>query len=88
MREYDVAESWTKLFNLKVSNLPNERYYLRPILVMETGTFLYKWTYTCGRGVDYKLIRSGHEEEKLETYMFTRDRPDMIEYEESLLSLG
>ena len=86
MKEYDVVDSWTKLFTLKVSNQPEDIIYLMPIMVMETSTILEKVTSSRDRGTEFKLIRSGHKEEKLETHMIGRNsRGNMIEYEESTL---
>lgn len=90
MKEYDVGDSWTKLFTLRVSDLPENIIYLRPIMVMETSTILEKVTSSRDRGTEFKLIRSGHEEEKLETHIISRNSSngDMIDYEESLLWFG
>ncbi|XP_024156358.1 F-box protein CPR1-like [Rosa chinensis] len=82
MRESDVGNSWTRLFNLKLSNQPEQIYYVNPIFVMETSTFLEIHSNSERR---VKLVRSYHNEEKIEqTHM---DRLSMIGYEERLLWL-
>ncbi|PRQ33581.1 putative F-box domain, galactose oxidase/kelch, beta-propeller, F-box associated interaction [Rosa chinensis] len=88
MRDYGVADSWTKMFRLKVSDRPEDINYLKPILVTETSTFLLKGTFDSGRKLECKLIRSGHENEQLETYMLSKQIDNMLAYEESLLRPG
>ncbi|XP_062015150.1 F-box protein CPR1-like [Rosa rugosa] len=88
MRDYGVADSWTKMFRLKVSDRPEDINYLKPILVTETSTFLLKGTFDSGRKLECKLIRSGHENEQLETYMLSKQIDNMLAYEESLLQPG
>ncbi|XP_062014059.1 F-box/kelch-repeat protein At3g23880-like [Rosa rugosa] len=91
MTEYDVADSWTKLFNIKLINPPTYVYSLRPILVTETCIFLKSVLFIAGGGTESKLIRVFHDEEKLETYMVSSGADvrlrDMITFEESLLWL-
>ncbi|PRQ35559.1 hypothetical protein RchiOBHm_Chr5g0081341 [Rosa chinensis] len=82
MREYDAGNSWTKLFNLKLSNQPEQIYHVNPIFVMETSTFLEVHTKSESGA---KLVRSYHKEEKFEEIRV--DRQSMIGYEESLLWL-
>lgn len=43
MKNYSVADSWTKL-KLKVTDQPENIIELRPILVLETTTFLLRKT--------------------------------------------
>ncbi|KAM5588334.1 F-box protein CPR1-like [Rosa sericea] len=93
MKEYNVSESWTKLFTLKISDRPVRMQSLRLIMVMETGTVLEKAPISEGRDwvTEFKLIKSGHKEEKFETRKVSRKmhgNTHMIGYEESLLWLG
>ncbi|XP_062014074.1 F-box protein At3g07870-like [Rosa rugosa] len=74
MKEYNVGESWTKLFTLKISDQPMPVLCLRPIMVMETSTILeigISNEGSLGRHLDteFKLIKSYHKEEKFETLM-------------------
>ncbi|PRQ33115.1 putative F-box associated interaction domain-containing protein [Rosa chinensis] len=91
MREYNMADAWTKLFNIKIPIPPeNAVHILRPILVTETSTFL-RLDMMINAAIESKLVRSvHHQEEKLETYMVSsgglRIR-DMIIFKESLLWL-
>ncbi|XP_024199770.1 F-box protein CPR1-like [Rosa chinensis] len=91
MKEYNVSESWTKLFTLKISDRPVRMRSLRLIMVMETGTVLEKAPISEGRDCDteFKLIKSGHKEEKFETHKVSRKLYGYtIGYEESLLWVG
>lgn len=76
MREYDAGgDSWTKLFNLKLSNPPEE------LLVMETSIIAKSCNGSC-------LVRSDlKQEDKLEMYKTTGSWLNMIPYEESLLRI-
>ncbi|XP_062014750.1 F-box protein CPR1-like [Rosa rugosa] len=69
MKEYNVSESWTKLFTLKISDRPVIMPRLRLIMVMETSTVLEKGTFDEEGGDEcmLMLVKSGHEEEKFET---------------------
>ncbi|KAM5584101.1 F-box protein CPR1 [Rosa sericea] len=86
MRDYGVADSWTKLYNLKVSDQREWITDLRLLLATETSIFLEKGSSSDG-GCKYELIRSGHKEEKTETYMVRKERLYVVAYEESLLWL-
>ncbi|XP_062010832.1 F-box protein CPR1-like [Rosa rugosa] len=89
MQKYGVADSWTNLFNFKVSNQLGDIYYCLPVSVMETSTFLHKVTrFRDGNFID--LIRIGHTEQKPEMHMLSRNTGlmEMIEYEETLLWLA
>ncbi|XP_040362898.1 F-box protein CPR1 isoform X1 [Rosa chinensis] len=92
MKEYNVGESWTKFFTLKIFDLqPMVVLYLRPIMVMETSTILEIELSNDRRLIDteFKLIKSCHKEEKFETHEISRKMyAKMIGYEESLLWLG
>ncbi|PRQ33615.1 putative F-box domain, galactose oxidase/kelch, beta-propeller, F-box associated interaction [Rosa chinensis] len=87
MREYEVADSWTKLYNLKFSDQREWIADLRPVLATETSTFLEKWSHSY-RGCKCELIRIGLKEEKIETYMVRKEPFYVIAYEESLLWLN
>ncbi|KAJ0960215.1 hypothetical protein J5N97_001958 [Dioscorea zingiberensis] len=63
MREYDAGNSWTKLFNLKFSDQPEQINFVKPIWVMETSTFMEVRT---NSERDPKWVRSYHKEEKIE----------------------
>jgi F-box interacting protein len=80
LREYNVPESWTKLFNLNLSSPTDQWQRLRPILVTESSIIVNEWT-TNG----YMLIRIDHKGEKVGLQMSKGDWVRMIEYEESLL---
>ncbi|KAM5576791.1 F-box protein CPR1-like [Rosa sericea] len=81
MKEYDVCDSWSLLFSLKLSHPPELRLHSREFLVVETGTVVANWT---GKG--FELIRIDHkEDEKLGRYMLKGVRICVVEYEESLL---
>ncbi|XP_062015025.1 F-box protein CPR1-like [Rosa rugosa] len=84
MREYDVGNSWTKLFNIKYTNQPERIYYVNPIFVMETSTFL---VINSDSLTGVKLVRSYHNEDKIEDIHYNEDIFSMIGYEESLLWL-
>ncbi|KAM5584124.1 F-box/kelch-repeat protein [Rosa sericea] len=91
MKEYNVGESWTKLFTLRISDQSMFLFFLRPIMVMETSTILEIGISNEGRHTDteFKLIKSCHKEEKFETLRVSRKMyGKMIGYEESLLWLG
>ncbi|PRQ48187.1 putative F-box domain-containing protein [Rosa chinensis] len=81
MKEYDVCDSWSMLFSLKLSHPPELRLHSREFLVVETSTVVVNWTVK-----GFELIRIDHtEDEKLGRYMLKAVRICMIEYEESLL---
>lgn len=66
MREYDLrGDSWTKLFNLKLSNPPEVVWHFRQnVLVMETSIVAERWTFN-----EIRLVRIDHNgEEKLGMY--------------------
>ncbi|XP_062015392.1 F-box protein CPR1-like [Rosa rugosa] len=90
MKEYSVADSWTKLFKLKVSNQPEKIFGCWPVWVMETSTFLQKGTLCRGGELVFDLIRSVHTEEKPEMHVLSSDTDfrEMIEYQETLLWLA
>ncbi|KAK9950116.1 hypothetical protein M0R45_005618 [Rubus argutus] len=76
MREYDLsAESWTKLFNLKLSNPPEVLWHYGDVYVME-----------CCYVNEIRLVSIDHKgEEKLGMYKTEAKCLYMIPYEESLL---
>lgn len=83
MREYNVPESWTKLFNLNLSNPTDQgQPYLIPILVTESSIIVKEWTTN-----RYWLIRIDHKGEKVGLQTSKGDWVRMIEYEESLLRI-
>ncbi|XP_062016364.1 F-box protein CPR1-like [Rosa rugosa] len=92
MREYDAGNSWTKLFNLKFSDQPEQINFVKPIWVMETSTFMEVRT---NSERDPKWVRSYHKEEKIEEIHMKEnifkdirtERESVIGYEESLLWL-
>ncbi|PRQ44091.1 putative F-box domain, galactose oxidase/kelch, beta-propeller, F-box associated interaction [Rosa chinensis] len=92
MREYGVADSWTKLFNFKVSSQPEDIRIWGPIFLGDTS-IIFEFQIAIKeidggriRMNDFKLIRSVHENaEKLET---CASREFMIAYEETLLWLN
>ncbi|XP_062014072.1 F-box/kelch-repeat protein At3g23880-like [Rosa rugosa] len=90
MKEYGVADSWTKLFKLKVSDQPEEIVGWWLVSVMETSTFLQKGTLCHGGGLVFDFIRSVHTEDNPEMHVLSRDTDfrEMIEYQETLLWLG
>ncbi|KAM5584122.1 F-box protein CPR1-like [Rosa sericea] len=90
MKEYGVADSWTKLFKLKVSDQPEEMVGWWPVSVKEASTFLQKGTLCRGGGLVFDFIRSVHTEENPEMHVLSRDTDfrEMIEYQETLLWLG
>ncbi|XP_050376043.1 F-box protein CPR1-like [Argentina anserina] len=88
MKDYDVRESWTKLFNLDMSNLP-----LQPLLdntfrlpwtwyTMECGTVGVKWS---GEGRNVLMKIDHDEKEKHGLYLIEGWELDMVDYEESLI---
>lgn len=83
MREYDVIQSWTKVFNFKVSNQPERIFLLHPVLIMETSTVMVKLT----SNSRHRFVRIEHKEE--EPVIECKNDYDhgamMIVYEESLL---
>jgi F-box interacting protein len=82
MREYDVrGDSWTKLFNLKLSNPPLELRHYRDLLVMESCIVAKSYNGSWLVRIDLK------EEDKLEMYKTTGSWLNMIPYEESLLQI-
>ncbi|KAM5576935.1 F-box/kelch-repeat protein [Rosa sericea] len=95
MMEYDVGESWTKLFKFKNAGI----HLVLPIFYTERRVVM--WGYRCwDREVDDLLIRFDHnEEEKLDRvavcsgrngvgpYRFEPGHCHMIQYDESLLWL-
>ncbi|KAL6197690.1 hypothetical protein ACLB2K_033296 [Fragaria x ananassa] len=86
MREYDKGNSWTKLFNLRISDQPDKQIcYVQPILVTETCTFLEIHTESGSDRRVAKLVKSYHNELKIEEVHVDRYRHGMIGYEESLL---
>ncbi|KAM5576115.1 F-box protein CPR1-like [Rosa sericea] len=89
MKKYGVADSWTKLFNLKVSDQPEKILHCFPVSVMETSTLLHKLT-RFRDGKFLNLIRIGHTKQKPEMHLLSRstDFIEMIQYEETLLWLG
>ncbi|XP_062006207.1 uncharacterized protein LOC133723395 isoform X2 [Rosa rugosa] len=86
MREYDVRDSWTKLFNLKLSDPPKEQWSYNRILVTETSMVAEIFVGNVGRGL-VKILKK--EEDKCSIYMIgvEGDWIDMIEYQESLLRI-
>lgn len=80
MREYNVPESWTKLFNLNLFSPTDQWQPLKPILVTESSIIVNEWT-TNG----YMLIKIDHKGERVGLHMSKGDWVRMIEYEESLL---
>lgn len=79
MREYNVPESWTKLFNLNLPNPTDQRQPLIPILVNESSIIVKERTTNW-----YGLIRIDHKGEKVGLQMSKGDWLRMIEYEETL----
>lgn len=83
-REYNVCDSWTKLFKLRVSDQPAE---FSPILIRGSRIVLVKYTDQGRRG----LLIIDHEEDKLcGPYMLEYKNirsSSEVEYEESLLWL-
>ncbi|XP_062004576.1 F-box protein CPR1-like [Rosa rugosa] len=81
MKEYDVSDSWTMLFSLKLSHPPELNSCSTEFLVVESSTVAANWT-----AEGFELIRIDHkEDEKLGQYMLKGNQICMIEYEESLL---
>ncbi|XP_004295305.1 PREDICTED: F-box protein CPR30-like [Fragaria vesca subsp. vesca] len=88
MREYGKGNSWTKLFNLRISDQPDKQIcYVQPILVTETCTFLEIHTESGSDRRVAKLVKSYHNELKIEEVHVDRYRHGMVGYEESLLWL-
>ncbi|XP_062000577.1 F-box protein CPR1-like isoform X2 [Rosa rugosa] len=91
MKKYGVADSWTKLFNLKVSDQPEDIICCFPVSVMETRTFLRIGTVPRdGEREFFDLVRIGHTKQKPEMHLLSRntDLLHMFEYEETLLCLA
>ncbi|XP_062010831.1 F-box protein CPR1-like [Rosa rugosa] len=94
MKKYGVADSWTKLFNLKVSDQPDQPENIMcclPVSVMETSTFMQKVTKPFGGKQKFlNLIRIGHTKQKPEMHELINksEYKEMVEYEETLLCLA
>ncbi|PRQ47565.1 putative F-box domain-containing protein [Rosa chinensis] len=88
MKKYGVADSWTKLFNLEVSDQPQNIMYFLPLSVMETSTVMHTAT-ILGKQKFLNLIRIGHTKQKPGMHLLSRNTylMEMIAYEETLLGL-
>ncbi|PRQ48183.1 putative F-box domain, galactose oxidase/kelch, beta-propeller, F-box associated interaction [Rosa chinensis] len=87
MKEYDVCDSWSMLFSLKLSH-PLELHcfhsYIAEFLIVESSTVAAS---VSGPGIT--LINIDHNgDDKLGQYMVEGHVISMIEYEESLLWIG
>lgn len=88
LREYDDPASWIKLFTFQVSNKPEYKWRLRPVLVMENSTVVAKLIQKLTT-LKFQRLRIGHEKgkpviEQNNVYDLTSH---MIEYEETLLRI-
>ncbi|XP_050379574.1 F-box protein CPR1-like [Argentina anserina] len=84
MREYDMPDSWTKLFNLKFSDPPKERWrYIRGVWVMETSTV---FKILVGDRNERALVKILHKDDKC-SFCMVEGMCESVSYQESLLPI-
>lgn len=85
MREYQVTESWIKLYHLRFTNQQG-RLQMWPVLITENHTVSTMCT-----GNEKRVIRINHKQQEEESSFDILDGGrwyGVIEYEESLVSIG
>ncbi|XP_004305237.1 PREDICTED: F-box protein CPR30-like [Fragaria vesca subsp. vesca] len=80
MKEYDVHDSWTKLYNLKLSDPLKERWNFSRVYIMEASVVAEIFSRVLMREL-VKIDQTGEDN------MIEGDWNDMVQYEESLLRI-